>query len=97
MKFDSIIKSHPLVLVDFYADWCGPCKAMAPIFDEIKKHYKDKIKIVKIDTEINHKLSAAKGIRSIPTIQFYKYGKMQWQQAGVLQLTMLKSKINPFI
>ncbi len=97
MKFDSLIKSHPLILVDFYADWCGPCKAMAPTLEQIKKEYGDKVKIVKIDTEKNHKLSASKGIRSIPTLQFYKYGKMQWQQAGALPLHALKQKIQPFI
>jgi len=97
MKYDSLVKSHPLVLVDFYADWCGPCKMMAPIFDQLKKDVGDKVKIVKINTEKNHKLSAKMNIRSIPTIVFYKYGKIQWQQAGAMQLPQLKQKIQPFL
>ena len=97
MKYDALVKSHPLVLVDFYADWCGPCKQMIPIFDQLKKEVGDKVKVVKINTETNHKLAAKMNIRSIPTMVFYKYGKVQWQQAGGMQLSKLKQKIQPFL
>lgn len=97
MKFESLIKSHPLVLVDYYANWCGPCKALAPTLEQLKKEFGGKIKMVKIDTEKNHKLAASKGIRSIPALHFYKYGKLQWKQAGAVPFNTLKQKIEPFI
>ena len=62
MKYQEIVKSHPLVLVDFYADWCGPCKMMAPVFKELKKKMGDKVKIVKIDTERNQQISSSMGM-----------------------------------
>ncbi|MCP4520397.1 MAG: thioredoxin [Cytophagales bacterium] len=97
MKFDSLIKSHPLILVDFYADWCGPCKTMAPILEQIKEEFGEKVKIVKINTEKNQRLAASKNIRSIPTLQFYKYGKMEWQQAGAVPFNALAKKIQPYM
>ncbi len=96
MKYSEIIKSHPTVLVDFYADWCGPCKMMAPVFKELKSVMGDKIKIVKIDTERNQALSASMGIRSIPTMVLYKNGQKVWQQPGAMPMQALKNKIESF-
>lgn len=97
MKFQEIIKSHPLVLVDFYADWCGPCKMMAPIFQELKSKMGDKVKIVKIDTERNQQLSSSMGIRSIPTMVLYKDGHQVWKQAGAMPIHSLEQKLQSFI
>ena len=72
MDFKAIIHSHPLVFVDFYAEWCGPCKMMAPGLDNIKKKLGDKIKIVKIDVDKNPSLAAKFNIRSIPTMHIYQ-------------------------
>ena len=96
MKYNDIVKSHPTVLVDFYADWCGPCKMMVPVFKELKSAMGDKLKIVKIDTEKNQQLSANMGIRSIPTMVLYKNGQLVWQQPGAMPLQDLKNKIESF-
>jgi len=95
-KFGSLVKSHPLVIVDFYADWCGPCKAQAPILKELKSEVGDLVKVVKIDTEKNQKLSAELGIRSIPTMMLYRYGKKVWQQSGVAQKEQLKKLLKQY-
>lgn len=97
MKYESLVKSHPLVLVDFYATWCGPCKAMAPVFEQLKKEMGDKLKIIKIDTEKNHKLSSKMNIRSIPTLVLYHYGKVVWKQAGAMQFMQLKQQIDKYL
>lgn len=97
MKYDEIVKSHPIVLVDFYADWCGPCKMMVPVFKELKSVMGDKVKIVKIDTDRNQQLSAKMGIRSIPTMVLYKDGQQVWQQPGAMPMHSLKAKIESFI
>lgn len=96
MKYNDIVKSHPTVLVDFYADWCGPCKMMIPVFKELKSVMGDKLKIVKIDTEKNQQLSTNMGIRSIPTMVLYKNGEQVWQQPGAMPLQTLKNKIESF-
>ena len=97
MNYKEITKSHTLILVDFYADWCGPCKMMVPIFKQLKSAMGDTLKIVKIDTEKNQQLSAKMGIRSIPTMVLYKEGKQVWQQPGAMPIHQLKEKINSFI
>jgi thioredoxin 1 len=97
MKYQEIVKSHPLVLVDYYADWCGPCKMMAPVFKQLKSELGDKIKIVKIDTEKNKRLSASMGIRSIPTMMLYQNGEMVWQQPGAMSFHQLKSKLDQYL
>jgi len=96
MKYNEIVKSHPTVLVDFYADWCGPCKMMVPVFKELKSAMGDKLKIVKIDTEKNQQLSSKMGIRSIPTMVLYKNGEQVWQQPGAMPFQALKTKIELF-
>lgn len=97
MKYQEIVKSHPLVLVDFYADWCGPCKMMAPVFKELKKKMGDKVKIVKIDTERNQQISSSMGIRSIPTMVLYKDGQEVWKQAGAMPIHALEQQITQFL
>ena len=96
MKYNDIVKSHPTVLVDFYADWCGPCKMMAPIFKELKSVMGEKVKIVKINTEKNQQLSGKMNIKSIPTMILYKNGKIVWQQPGAMPMKVLQNKIESF-
>lgn len=71
-------------IIDFYADWCGPCKMVAPILEELSEEYKDKITIYKVDTEAEQELSAAFQIRSIPSMLFIPKGKQPMMQAGAL-------------
>ena len=71
-------------IIDFYADWCGPCKMVAPILEELSEEYKEKIIIYKVDTEAEQELSAAFQIRSIPSMLFIPLGKQPMMQAGAL-------------
>ena len=81
-------------IIDFYADWCGPCKTVAPILEELSKEYEGKIKIYKIDTEAEQELSTVFGIRSIPSILFVPTGgKQPMMQAGALPKNALKEII----
>jgi len=93
-NFNSIIESHPKVLVDFYADWCGPCKVMAPILKEVKAELGDKIKIVKIDVDKNQSLSSKYQVRGVPTLILFMEGEQVWRQSGVLQKSEILKEVN---
>lgn len=92
--FSEVIKGDTPVLVDFYADWCGPCKMMAPILQDLKNRMGDSIHIVKIDTEKNPDVAIHYQVRGIPTLILFKNGDILWQQAGVMQASQLESIIN---
>lgn len=92
-KFSEIVASSQPTLVDFYADWCGPCKMMAPILEQVKESLGDKVRIIKIDVDRNQALSAKYAIRSIPTLMLFKQGEILWKQPGVLQERDLTQKI----
>lgn len=81
-------------IIDFYADWCGPCKMVAPILEELAEEYEGKVKIYKVDTEVEQELSAIFGIRSIPSILFIPAGdKQPKMQAGALPKKAFKNAI----
>ncbi|TVZ25791.1 thioredoxin [Gillisia sp. Hel_I_86] len=83
-NFSEIIKGETLTLVDFYADWCGPCKTLAPILKETKSSLGDKVKIVKIDVDKNQPLAAQYQVRGVPTLMLFKDGQQLWRQSGVV-------------
>ena len=83
-KFKEIINSNQLILVDFYADWCGPCKMMSPILQEVKGIIKDDVKIIKINVDQHQDLANHFMVRGVPTLMLFKSGKMLWRQSGVL-------------
>ncbi len=93
-SFSEIIKGEKPVLVDFYADWCGPCKMMAPILQDLKRRMGDSIHIIKIDTERNPDVAIRYQVRGIPTLILFKKGHILWQQAGVMQAAHLEQIIN---
>ncbi|WP_295986333.1 thioredoxin [uncultured Algibacter sp.] len=84
-NFSILINTKQAVLVDFYADWCGPCKMLAPILKEVKKDLEDGIKIIKIDVDKNQHLAAKYQVRGVPTMILFKNGEQVWRQSGVLQ------------
>jgi thioredoxin 1 len=92
--FSTIINSSTPVLVDFFADWCGPCKMLAPILEQVKEELGDSIKIVKIDVDKNQALAAKYQVRGVPTMLLFKEGKHVWRQSGVLQKNDIIKVIN---
>ena len=95
-SFRELIKSDKPVLVDFFADWCGPCKMLAPILKQVKDELGDSVKIVKIDVDKNQPLAAEFQVRGVPTLILFKNGKQLWRQSGVLQKNDLVSLINQY-
>ncbi len=84
-NFNAIINSETPVLIDFYADWCGPCKMLAPILKQVKDTLGNTLKIVKIDVDKNELLASKYQVRGVPTMMLFKNGKQLWRQSGVLQ------------
>lgn len=87
-------KGEKPAIIDFYADWCGPCKMVAPILEELSEEYKDELTIYKVDTEKELELAAAFGIRSIPSLLFIPTDRNPMMQAGALSKTTLKKVID---
>ena len=95
-NFNTILESATPVLVDFYADWCGPCKTLAPILKEVKQELGEGVKIVKIDVDKNQPLAAKYQVRGEPTMLLFKNGKQLWRQSGVLQKSEIINIINSY-
>lgn len=92
--FKELINQETPVLVDFYADWCGPCKMQAPILENVKKQISGKVKIIKVDVDKNQKAANTYQVKSIPTLILFQNGQVKWRHAGVANESQLLQVIN---
>jgi len=92
-NFDKIINSDKPVLVDFHAEWCGPCKSLAPIIKELAKDVKDKVRIIKIDIDKNQIIAQRYNIKGVPTLVLFKEGKVVWRKSGLQTKQFLRNII----
>ena len=91
--FKDIIDSDTPVLVDFFAEWCGPCKMMPPILKEVKSTLGDQVKVLKIDVDKNKKVVSNYQIQGVPTLILFKGGKVIWRKSGVIPATELVEQV----
>lgn len=95
--FNEMINGNKPTLVDFFATWCGPCKAMAPVLEDVKSKVGDSANIIKIDVDKNQELSARYNVRSIPTLILFVNGEAVWRAVGLQQGETVESKIREHI
>lgn len=96
-SFSELINSPGMpVLVDFYADWCGPCKTMAPILQQVARDHAGKVKVIKIDVDRNQPVAQQFRVQSIPTLILFHQGKVLWRQAGVVPQSQLNQILRQY-
>ena len=95
--FGTIIKGDKPVLVDFFATWCGPCKMMQPILEQVSNQLGDQVRIVKIDVDKNQQLASQLQVSSVPTLAIFKNGEIVWRQPGVQPAHVLSEKLKSFM
>ena len=96
-SFSDIINKDTPVLIDFFATWCGPCKAMSPILDDLKKQMGEQVSIVKIDVDKNPGVAAKYQVRGVPTLMIFNSGELLWRQSGVYSAHDLQAILNQYL
>lgn len=96
-KFNELINSDQPVLIDFFAEWCGPCKMMAPILKEVASRVDGKARIIKVDIDKNPAAASIYGVRSVPTLIIFKKGQIKWRQPGVTEASKLIGIISQYV
>ena len=96
-SFSNLIASETPILVDFSAEWCGPCKMLAPVLKEVKGRIGDAARIVKIDIDANEQIAAFYKVKSVPTLILFKNGAIQWRESGLMTAQQLENKLREHI
>ena len=96
-NFEQLIAGDKPVLVDFFATWCGPCKMMHPILEELKQSIGDQVTIIKIDVDEAQELAVEYGVRAVPTLAIFKQGQLVWREAGVHSVQQLTQALQQLL
>lgn len=96
-NFNEIINSEQLTLVDFFATWCGPCKTMHPVLEQLKEQMGDRLRILKIDVDKNEAFSASYRVQAVPTLMLFRKGELLWRQSGALSLSQLSGIVKDYL
>lgn len=92
-KFEDLIKTEKPILIDFFATWCGPCKMMHPVLEEVAANVGEKARIIKIDIDKNQELSSIYNVRSVPTLMIFQNGELKWRASGVQSSKVLEDEL----
>jgi thioredoxin 1 len=92
--FTDVINADRLVLVDFFATWCGPCKAMHPVLEQLKKQLGDRLRIIKVDVDKHQSVAYQYQVQAVPTLMLFRRGQMLWRQSGALPLQQLQAIVS---